>query len=51
MIYFFLISGAFVAAGLLAAGVGETASFVLGYVVVFLVAASVVYRRHKRRPT
>ena len=50
LIYLFLVSGALVAAGLQAVGVGETASFVLGYGVVFLVAASVeLYRRPKRR--
>jgi hypothetical protein len=47
-IYLFLISGAFVAAGLLSAGVGEQVSFVLGYVVVFLVAVE-LYRRRKWR--
>jgi hypothetical protein len=48
-IYIFLVAGALVAAGLQVLGVGEVASFVAGYVVVFLLAAVGLYRRRKRR--
>jgi hypothetical protein len=49
-IYLYLVVGAIVSAGPLALGASEPVSFVLGYGVVFLITAGVMFHRHKNRP-